>query len=45
MSNVKKIVISKLDRGYQTAFFCAVGLCMSLALAVAYDLRFTDAWV
>ena len=45
MSSVKKIVISKLGRGYQIALFCAVGLFVSLMLALTYDIRITDAWV
>jgi hypothetical protein len=45
MASVKKVV-SKLDRGYQTALFCAFGLCMSLAIVLTYDLRISDAaWV
>ena len=43
MLSVKKIV--KLDRGFQTALFSAVGLAMSLALVLAYDLRIADALI
>ena len=45
MSSAGRIIISKLERGYQTALFCAVGLSTSLVLVLVYDLRITDAWV
>jgi len=44
MSNVKRIWFLNWERN-QTALFCAVGLSVSLALVLVYDLRIVDAWV
>ena len=44
MSDATKIVVSKLDRGLQTALFSCIGFTVSLAVVLIYDLRITDAF-
>jgi hypothetical protein len=41
------ILFSKLQGSIfsQTAAFCAVGLSVSFAVVLAYDLRIADAWI
>jgi hypothetical protein len=40
-------VYSTLERSLfnATGLFCAGGLCMSLAIVLAYDLRIADLWI
>ena len=41
------VMFSKLQSSFfsQTAAFCAVGLCVSFVVVLAYDLRIADVWI
>jgi hypothetical protein len=47
MSGIKRVLFSQSESGLfnQTALFCVVGLCISLALVLVSDLEIAAAWI